>query len=153
MSSHAHTHQAMPLKIYLLVGAALLALTAVTIWAAGQDFGEWNTVVALAIATVKALLVAFFFMHLYYDNKFYFFVLVMGVLMLALFIGFSMIDTQRRGDLYREVAMPINPQAVLYRSDADSLQAAADTSAAATTAADTSAAAAADTSAAGAPAH
>lgn len=137
MSSHAHTHTAMPIKIYLLVGAALLTLTAVTIWAAGQDFGEWNTVVALAIATVKALLVAFFFMHLYYDNKFYFFVLVMGLLMLALFIGFSMIDTQRRGDIYREVARPIDPEAAIYRSDADSLEAAADTS----TGADTSAAA------------
>lgn len=137
MSAHAHTHTAMPIKIYLLVGAALLALTAVTVWAAGQDFGEWNTVVALAIATVKALLVAFFFMHLYYDNKFYFFVLVMGVLMLALFIGFSMIDTLRRGDIYREVARPIDPEAAIYRSDADSLEAAADTS----TGADTSAAA------------
>lgn len=138
MKSQTHTHEAMPLKIYLLVGAALLILTAVTIWAAMQDFGEWNIIVALAIATVKALLVVFFFMHLYYDNKFYFFIFMMGLLFLSLFIGLSMIDTQRRGDLYHEVGGTIVPDAVIYRSDTDSLgAAAADTSAAAKTDHDT----------------
>jgi hypothetical protein len=55
-------------------------------------------------------------MHLYYDNKFYFIVLTIGILFLAIFIGFTMIDTERRGDLYQEVAHPINNKAAMYDS-------------------------------------
>jgi len=127
MRPHAHAHKVLPLRVYLMVGAALLVLTAVTIWASLQDYGEWNIVVALTIASVKALLVAFFFMHLFYDNKFYFFVFILGVLFLVIFIGFTMIDTLRRGDLYREVASPIIEKAIIYRGDVDSLGAPADT--------------------------
>lgn len=48
---------------YLLVCGALLALTAVTYFAARFDLGIWNSVIALAIAAVKAVLIILFFMH------------------------------------------------------------------------------------------
>ena len=49
--------------LYLAVFAALLVLTGITVWAGRQDFGPFNTVVALGIAVVKATLVVLFFMH------------------------------------------------------------------------------------------
>lgn len=112
MNSHGasgHPH-IIPLRTYLTIGAALLVFTAITIAVSFLHLGPFNIVVALAIATIKALLVAFFFMHLYYDNKFYFMVFTIGVLFLAVFIGFTMIDTMRRADLYEEVSQPIIPQ-------------------------------------------
>ena len=121
MSSQSSQHAVhiTPLRVYLGIGAALLVLTAVTIWAAQIDLGAWNIVVAMAIASVKALLVALFFMHLLYDHKFYFIVFTIGVLFLALFIGFTMIDTLRRGDLYEQVDKPIKEQAIIYDALSD----------------------------------
>jgi cytochrome c oxidase subunit 4 len=111
-----HAHHITPLKTYLGVGAALLFLTLVTTIVAQIQLGSWNVVVALAIAAIKASLVAFFFMHLYYDNKLYFIVFTIGILFLAIFIGFTMLDTEERGDLYEEVAHPINAKAAMYDS-------------------------------------
>lgn len=53
-----------PLVTYFLVWGALLAGTLLTYEVAKIDLGPFNPVVALVIATTKALLVALFFMHL-----------------------------------------------------------------------------------------
>ncbi|HEY3347960.1 MAG TPA: cytochrome C oxidase subunit IV family protein [Nitrospirota bacterium] len=54
---------------YFAVFAALLVLTFVT-WAVSyQDMGVLNVVVALIIASVKASLVALYFMHLRYEKS------------------------------------------------------------------------------------
>jgi cytochrome c oxidase subunit 4 len=58
-----------PLSAYLGVFTALMVGTAVTVWAAYQDFGMWNTPVAMAIAIVKASLVILIFMHVKYGSK------------------------------------------------------------------------------------
>ena len=60
---HDHSKSS-PLKTYFLVWGALLLGTFLTYEAALIDLGPFNPVVALAIATTKALLVALFFMHL-----------------------------------------------------------------------------------------
>ena len=104
----------LPLKVYLGVGAALLFLTAVTISVSFVPLGAWNMVVALTIASTKALLVAFFFMHLYYDNKFYFLMFTVGVFLLTLFIVLCMFDTMQRGAIYDIKSRPINPNAAMY---------------------------------------
>jgi cytochrome c oxidase subunit IV len=62
MSSHNGHHGG--IKVYLLIFAVLIVLTATTVWAAFVDFGRFNTVIALLIAFVKATLVMLFFMHL-----------------------------------------------------------------------------------------
>ncbi len=49
---------------YLSVFAALMVLTALTVWAAFQHLGAWNTPVALGIAVAKGFLVGWIFMHL-----------------------------------------------------------------------------------------
>ena len=115
-ASGEHRPHVLPLRIYLGVGAILLALTGVTIAVSFVPLGPFNIVVALAIAVIKALLVAFVFMHLYYDNKLYFMLLASTVLFLMIFIGFTMIDTMERADLYQEVSTPIRSQAAMYDS-------------------------------------
>jgi cytochrome c oxidase subunit 4 len=64
-------------RTYLLVFGALILGTIGTVWASYIDFGSpgINIVVALVIATVKAGLVASFFMHLIDERK-----LIYGVL-------------------------------------------------------------------------
>jgi cytochrome c oxidase subunit IV len=116
MSNHTNTPElhVLPLRLYLSVGAALLFLTVVTVIVSQIPLGGWNLVVALAIASVKALLVVSFFMHLYYDHKLYFIIFSIGVLTLSVFIVLTMFDTLERGAIYDIKARPINPRAAMY---------------------------------------
>ena len=50
-------------KLYYVIWGTLLFLTFVTTAVAKFDLGAFNTLVALSIATIKALLVVLFFMH------------------------------------------------------------------------------------------
>ncbi len=109
-----HKPHITPLIIYLGIGAALLLLTIVTVEVAGFDLGPLNLIVAMAIATFKAALVAMVFMHLWYDNKFYLMIFLSSLLFLAVFISITMLDTLRRGDIYHEFGKPIKEQAVIY---------------------------------------
>ena len=55
---------------YLIIGATLLVGTVLTVLASQMDLGHgWNIVLALVIATVKASLVALFFMHLISEKQ------------------------------------------------------------------------------------
>jgi cytochrome c oxidase subunit 4 len=58
-------------RTYLIIGAALIVGTLLTVWASYIDFGTatMNIVVALAIAIVKGGLVVGFFMHLLDERK------------------------------------------------------------------------------------
>lgn len=51
------------LKVYFGVFLVLMFGTAVTIYAAFQDLGMLNAPIALIIATIKAVFVVLFFMH------------------------------------------------------------------------------------------
>ena len=53
----------------LKVLTALLALTAITVYASQIDMGALNIWVALLIASTKASLVLMFFMHLRYEPR------------------------------------------------------------------------------------
>ena len=65
---HEHSKSS-PLVTYFLVWGALLAGTVLTYEVAKIDLGPFNPVVALVIATTKALLVALFFMHLRHASE------------------------------------------------------------------------------------
>jgi cytochrome c oxidase subunit 4 len=67
MSEHAHN--IVGPKVYLVIFFALLAGTALTVWASFVDLGFWNPVIALAIATTKATLVVLYFMHVRHSTK------------------------------------------------------------------------------------
>ena len=65
VSSEQPMHHAVSLKTYLVVFAALMVLLLVTVGAAFVNLGPLNFPMAMAIATVKAVLVVLFFMHVY----------------------------------------------------------------------------------------
>ena len=83
----------MPAGVLVAVFAVLIVLTGLTVAAAGVDLGAANLSVALGIATVKATLVALYFMHLRYDSPFNALVFVTALVFLALFLSLTMLDT------------------------------------------------------------
>ena len=56
-------------KTYVIVGISLLVLTGVTVKAAFINLGPLNPVVALGIATLKAVMVVLIFMHVKYTSE------------------------------------------------------------------------------------
>lgn len=90
--AHQAPH-ALPARVLLATAGALVALTLVTVVASRLDLGPFNLVLALAIASLKASLVALFFMHLKYEHRFQAVILVSALLVLALFVGFVAFDT------------------------------------------------------------
>ena len=114
MKSKDSQNHVTPLMVYLAVGGALLVLTIVTVAVSYVDLGPFNLVVAMGVATAKAMLVALFFMHLYYDNKLFMAVFLSGLLFLGIFIILTMFDTMKRDMIYEEVARPIRPNAIIY---------------------------------------
>ena len=68
-------------RTYLIIGAALMCGTLLTVWASLINFGsrEINIAIALLIACVKGFLVAGFFMHLISEKKMIYSVLVFTV--------------------------------------------------------------------------
>ena len=58
-----------PKSTYYTIFALLMLGTTITVGVAFLDLGAFNTVVALAIACIKAALVVLFFMHVKYSPK------------------------------------------------------------------------------------
>jgi len=110
------SHHIIPLKTYLGVFAALLALTVITVGVSFIDLGGFNVVVALLVAGVKASLVAMFFMHLLYDNKLNLAIFLTSITFLVIFITFILFDTMRRDDIYDVESKVIHPQGVIYKN-------------------------------------
>src|SRR5258708_13232140 len=71
-------------KQYALIFGILMVLTLITTAIGMIDLGRLNVVVALVIATIKALLVVLFFMHIYWSSKLNKLAVVSGVPCLAL---------------------------------------------------------------------
>ncbi len=63
------SHVVIPQRVYYLVFVTLILLTLVTVDVAFYNFGFLNISIAMAIATVKATIVAMYFMHLRYNPK------------------------------------------------------------------------------------
>jgi cytochrome c oxidase subunit 4 len=112
MSSNAHAHDAhghghggadhvphvLPLNVYFKTYISLLVLTALTVGASFLKLGDTGgLILALMVATVKASIVALVFMHLYWDQKFFAIIFASSVLFLAIFLAFTMFDTNARG--------------------------------------------------------
>ena len=88
--THKHI---MPFSLLAKIWLALLILTGVTVGAASFDFGYLNVLVAMGVASTKALLVVLFFMHLKYDKIFHTVVFLSAILAAALFVGFTLMDS------------------------------------------------------------
>src|SRR4051812_46095433 len=95
---HKH-HTILPAKTAILIGGCLLFLTVVTVWIAHIDLGHLNFVIAMAVATLKAFLVAFFFMGLKYDHAENAMIFVTSFVFLAIFMILTSTDLFFRGDV------------------------------------------------------
>jgi caa(3)-type oxidase subunit IV len=93
-------HYILPTKLILTVGAALMVCTVITVWIAGIDLGRFNFLIAMVVATVKALLVALFFMNLRKDDTANGVIFGTSFIFLAIFIVLTSTDLFFRGDVY-----------------------------------------------------
>lgn len=88
----AHAHIVL-VRVLVTVWGALVILTGITVAATWFDFGSWSLWIAMGIATVKASLVAFYFMHLRWDRPFYGFIFLATMFFVLLFVGIVLVDT------------------------------------------------------------
>ena len=83
--------------MYFAVFFALLVGTGLTVYAATLDLGRYNAVVALGIASIKATLVALFFMHVWHaSEKLTKLVVIAALFFLLLLLGLTMSDYATR---------------------------------------------------------
>ncbi len=83
--------------LYLAVWGVLLALTALTVIAAGLHLRRGAVAVALGIAAVKSCLVALYFMHLRWEKRLLIrLMLPITLATLAIFIGLTYTDILHR---------------------------------------------------------
>ncbi len=83
-------------KIYVVIFLSLMAGTGLTVWAAFQNFGPFNIVIALAIASFKATLVVLYFMHARYSPRRTHLVIVSSVFWLAIMLALTLSDYSTR---------------------------------------------------------
>lgn len=69
-------------KSHLLVLAALIALTILTVAITSVELGPYNTAAAILIAVIKASIVLTWFMHLKFDQKIY---RIMAIIVLLIY--------------------------------------------------------------------
>jgi cytochrome c oxidase subunit IV len=79
-------------KSYVGIFLILMALTTITVLVAYVNLGEFNKVVALGIASVKATLVILYFMHVKYSSHLTKLVVVTGFFFLFVLLGLTMTD-------------------------------------------------------------
>ena len=86
-----------PKSMYYGVFGALIVGTALTVLVAFFDLGALNNIVMLLIASVKALLVILFFMHVYWSTRLTWVVAASGFVWLIILFGLTMTDYLTRG--------------------------------------------------------
>jgi cytochrome c oxidase subunit IV len=94
--NHSHDDS----SVYLRTLLTLLFLTVVTVGASYIQFGSSsaNVAIALFIATIKAVLVALFFMHLIHDKAINGIIAIAGFIFLGIFMMFDLIDFGSRNN-------------------------------------------------------
>jgi cytochrome c oxidase subunit 4 len=81
---------------YLLVWAALIVMTLLTVGLSYVDLGDWHTAVGLLIAVTKATLIVLFFMHALGGSRLVWMVIATSILFLAIMYGFTYSDFATR---------------------------------------------------------
>jgi cytochrome c oxidase subunit IV len=79
-------------KSYVGIFLALMVLTTITVLVAYVNLGQFNKVIALGIASIKATLVILYFMHVKYSSRLTKLVVVSGFFFLAILLGLTMTD-------------------------------------------------------------
>ena len=89
---HAPHIHVTPMWIYIAVFLALAAGTLLTWWVSTQELGMWNTPIALIIATIKAVLVILFFMHVIHSTRLTWVVIIASFLWLGVLFVLTFAD-------------------------------------------------------------
>lgn len=100
-SNHDISHElghVVPFSVYRNIFIALIVLTVITVAISRVDFGAMNIVIAMLVASVKAMLVALFFMHLKYEKPLTWMFALFPIILLALLIGGVFLDNPFRSD-------------------------------------------------------
>lgn len=88
----------MDMKVLIGVFLALLFFTFLTVWVADQHLGAIDLSISMLIATIKATLVAVFFMHLSHDKGINRVVFLSAIIFAGLFLAVVLGD----GDHYQQ---------------------------------------------------
>ena len=102
MSTHTQTHghddhHEIGPKTLIMVWVALTVLTVVTIYIALFDFGRaLNIIGAMTIASIKASIVAYYFMHLKFEDKLTWVYALYPMFLLFLLIATTIMETFTR---------------------------------------------------------
>jgi len=94
MTEHDHI---LPTRVYYLIFGTLMLCTYLTVQAAFLDLGPFNTLVAMAIAVLKATLVILFFMHVKYSSRLTWAVVIGALFFLGILFALTMNDYLTRG--------------------------------------------------------
>ena len=100
-----------PISLYITIFTALMVLTAVTVFAAFVDLGQFNFLVAMIIAVFKASLVVWYFMHVKYQSSLTKLTVATGIFFLAILLGMTLIDYASKD--FTPMAAPVNPDSIL----------------------------------------
>jgi len=103
----------MPVAVLNKVITTLVVLTFITVAVSRVNFGHWNVVIALVIATIKAAIVVSFFMHLKFEGTTILMYVFYPLVVLFLFIGGSFVDVATRFDIRPAVVEGKLPQPVI----------------------------------------
>ena len=91
-NAHAPHVHVTPLSTYIMVFLALAVGTLLTWGASTVDLGMWNTPIALIIATIKAVLVILFFMHVIHSTRLTWVIVIGSFLWLAVLFVLTFAD-------------------------------------------------------------
>jgi cytochrome c oxidase subunit 4 len=89
---HAPHIHVTPMWIYIAVFLALAVGTLLTWWVSTIDLGMMNTPIALLIATIKAVLVILFFMHVIHSTRLTWVVVIASFLWLGVLFVLTFAD-------------------------------------------------------------
>ena len=109
--SHGFAHPA-PVWQLLSVFFALVGLTILTCYQASLDTGDLELILSLVIATIKAILVVLFFMHMLHDKPLNAIIFCSSFVFVALFLGFTLMDAHAYRDSVELKDVP-SPRAVV----------------------------------------
>jgi cytochrome c oxidase subunit 4 len=79
-------------RVFIPVWVALVVLTAITVAAANMRLGSLSTITAIVIASIKAAIVLWFFMHLKYERRLFKILALLPIGLLALIIAITFLD-------------------------------------------------------------
>lgn len=95
MENHSHDNHG-AFKLNTIIWGSLYALTIISVWVTHFDLTTFSVFVALGVASVKAYLVAAYFMHLKFESKILSIMVIVTVLVFITFIILTLIDYSNR---------------------------------------------------------